>query len=63
MAMMMTVPQAVAAGEDGSPGLDEDIAALFGLDAKDEPAASLDGCDDTDGNCTDNGCTSTCQGC
>jgi hypothetical protein len=52
VAMMMTVPRAAAA-EDGSPGLDEDIAALFSLDAKDEPATSLDGCDDTDGNCTD----------
>lgn len=57
---MITEPQ--AAGE-GTNGLDEDIAVLFSLDAKDEPTADLAGYDGTDGNCTDNGCTSTCQGC
>jgi hypothetical protein len=60
--MMMTEPHAAVA-EDGSNGLDEDIAALFSLDAKDEPAADLAAYDDTSGNCTDNGCTSTCQAC
>ncbi|HMG61637.1 MAG TPA: hypothetical protein VK599_01695 [Streptosporangiaceae bacterium] len=62
MATMMTEPQATAT-RDGSPGLDEDIAALFSLDARAESAADLAGYDDTSGNCTDNGCTSTCQGC
>lgn len=60
--MMMTEPPA-AAVQDGSPGLDEDIAALFSLDPKSEPAADLAGYDDTSGNCTDNGCTNTCQTC
>jgi hypothetical protein len=62
VATMMTEPQAETA-RDGSPGLDEDIAALFSLDPKAEPAADLAGYDDTAGNCTDNGCTSTCQAC
>ena len=62
MAMMMTEPQA-AAMQDGSPGLDEDIAALFSLDPTSEPAADLIGYDDTSGNCTDNGCTNTCRNC
>jgi hypothetical protein len=59
--MMTTGPQAVAG--DGSNGMGEDIAALFSLDAKDESAADLAAYDDTSGNCTDNGCTSTCQAC
>lgn len=62
MAMMRTEPQA-AAKLDGSPGMDEDIAALFSLDPQSEPAADLIGYDDTGGNCTDNGCTNTCRNC
>lgn len=61
MAIIMTEPQAATAGE--GLNVDEDIAALFSLDAKDEPAGDLAGYDDTSGNCTDNGCTSTCQTC
>jgi hypothetical protein len=61
VAIIMTEPQAATAGE--GLNVDEDIAALFSLDAKDEPAGDLAGYDDTSGNCTDNGCTSTCQTC
>jgi hypothetical protein len=61
MAIMVTEPHAAVAA--GSPSADEDIAALFSLDAKDEPVGDLAGYDDTSGNCTDNGCTSTCQAC
>lgn len=45
------------------PGLDEDIAALFSLNPDAEPTADLLGSGDTSGNCTDNGCTSTCRNC
>jgi hypothetical protein len=62
MAMMMTEPQAVVTGEV-PPGPSEDIVALFTLDPKTEPAADLAGYADTDGNCTDNGCTDTCGDC
>ncbi|GAA0401023.1 hypothetical protein Acor_38980 [Acrocarpospora corrugata] len=62
MATMMTKPGAEAAPVS-APSLDEDIAALFSLDPKAEPTVDLDGYGRTDGNCTDNGCTSTCQGC
>ncbi|MGH3277518.1 MAG: hypothetical protein ACRDNW_00060 [Trebonia sp.] len=58
---MMTNPQAGIV-QDG-PSLDEEVAALFSLDAKSEPIADLIGYDDTAGNCTDNGCTNTCQTC
>jgi hypothetical protein len=59
---MMTERRA-AAMPDSSPGLDEDIAALFSLDPRTETAVDLLAYDDTSGNCTDNGCTRTCQGC
>lgn len=52
-----------AATQDSSPGLEEGIAALFSLDPKAETVTNLVGFDGTSGNCTDNGCTSTCQGC
>jgi hypothetical protein len=62
VAMMMTEPQAAVTGE-GPRGLGEDIAALFTLDLRAEPTADLVGYADTDGNCTDNGCTDTCGDC
>jgi hypothetical protein len=62
VAMMVVEPPAAGVG-DGSNGLDEDIAALFSLDARNEPADDLAGYDDTSGNCTDNGCTKTCREC
>jgi hypothetical protein len=59
---MMTERRA-AAMPDSSPGLDGDIAVLFSLDPRAETVVDLLGYDETSGNCTDNGCTRTCQGC
>jgi hypothetical protein len=63
VATMMTIEPQAAATRNGSVGLDEDIAALFSLDPRAEPVADLLGYDETSGNCTDNGCTRTCQTC
>jgi hypothetical protein len=46
----------------GQPNLDDDITALFSLDPRAEPAGDLAG-SETDGNCTDDGCSHTCQTC